>query len=78
MSEAKHRDRRTVKEWMHAEQQAVLRAARTYAVHHGLRLPTIEDVIRADDLAMGHVDYAAKLAYAVAERMKAVKERGLQ
>jgi hypothetical protein len=65
VAEAEKRPGRSVNAWQAAEQQAAWQAARDYAQQHGLRVPTLEDVKRADRLGCGHVDYAAKVAYAV-------------
>jgi len=64
-AEAAHRAKRTVDEWLEKEPQAVWRAARDYAQQHGLRVPTLDEVKRAESLAAGHTDYGAKWAYRV-------------
>lgn len=67
--EAEKRDKRDFKEWSEAEIQAVWKAAREYAALHDLCIPTIEDVRYAEGYACGHVDYGAKWAYKLAEKM---------
>lgn len=47
----------------------VLREALFYAVKHGLRQVTLEEIERADQYACGHTDYAAQFAYRVVEYM---------
>ena len=69
LREAEHRNRRTHKEWLEAETQAVWKAARDYAQQHSLRVPTIADVHSADRQGCGHIDYAVKVAYALASTM---------
>jgi hypothetical protein len=49
---------------------AVWRAAREYSEKHGLRVPTMEEIERAETSAYGHVDYGAKWAYGVARHMR--------
>lgn len=56
--------------WVASERFAVWRAARDCSQQHGLRVPTIEEVERAEQQACGHVDYASKWAYGVAEAMR--------
>lgn len=70
LTEAEKRDSREPGEWQRAELQKVWLAARDYAQQHGLRIPTMADVERADRQACCHTDYAAKVAYGVAEAMK--------
>jgi len=55
--------------WLQAEQEAVLRAAQSYAHKHALYVPDLADIQRAEQLASGHCDYGAKWATAVAETM---------
>lgn len=68
-AEAKHRKGRTPEQWMDAEQQAVWRAARDYAQQHGLAVPTIDAVRKAERLASGHTDYGLKWALGVAQAL---------
>jgi hypothetical protein len=66
-AEAEKRPGRPVEFSVLSERAAVWRAARDYAQQHGLRVPTLVEVEKAERLAMGHVDYGAKWAYGVAE-----------
>jgi hypothetical protein len=68
--EAKKRKGRDFEVWNTEELCAVWRAAKEYAEQNGLRVPTMEEVKRADTYAMGSVDYGAKLSYRVVEFMK--------
>ena len=70
LREAEHRNARSVDEWHAAEMEAVWKVARDYAEQHGLKLPTMDDVEKAARQGYGHVDYAAKLAYALANTMR--------
>ncbi len=72
--EALKRSGRSVAHWHHAERKAVWSAARDYAQRHGLRVPTLAEVGRAESLACGHVDYGAKWAYGVARTMVKVAQ----
>lgn len=74
--EALLRDGRSVAQWSDAEVQAVWRAARDYAQQHDLVIPTLEQVIRAEQSARGHVDYGAQWAYQVARAMRVVAVEG--
>lgn len=73
-TEQRHRHDRLTEEWIEAERKAVHRAAIKSARALGLREPTIEDVMVAETLACGHVDYASKFALAVADAMRRVTE----
>jgi len=68
--ESGNRKGREVVEWIEAERMAVWRAAREYSEKHGLRVPTMEEIERAETSAYGHVDYGAKWAYGVARHMR--------
>lgn len=68
--EAKKRDSRSVEEWIEAERYAVYQAAIEVAEKYNLPAPTIKDVEKAENQAMGHVDYAKKWAIGVVDRMK--------
>lgn len=70
IEQAKKRNEYTLEEWIEAEEQAVWRAARDYAQQHGLPVPDILRIRRAEYLARGHIDYAAKWAYGVAEYLQ--------
>jgi hypothetical protein len=66
-AEAAKRKGRSTEEWVAAERQAVWSAARDYAQQHGLPVPTLEQIERKEQLAVGHSDYAATWAYGVAK-----------
>lgn len=62
------RSDRRVDAWVRAERMAVAVAANRWAEAHGMgRRVTVDDVERVETMAMGHVDYARKLALYVAE-----------
>lgn len=67
VAEQAHRKGRSFEEWQRAEREAVWRAARDFAQQNGICVPTIEQVHKREVLALGHTDYAAKWAYAVAD-----------
>lgn len=55
-------------DWIDAERFVVAEAANGWAQAHGIdRLVTVDDVERIEVRAVGHVDYARKLALYVAE-----------
>lgn len=68
-AEAEKRPGRSFQEWTKAELEVVWRTARDYAQQHGLRVPLMSEVERADRSASGHVDYGAKLAYYITDFM---------
>lgn len=66
VAEAGKRHGRSFEEWCAAESQAVWTATRDFALQHGLRVPTIAEIVRVESQACGHSDYASKWAlYAV-------------
>ena len=67
VKEAKKRPQRSGLEWINDELNHMWKVARDYAQQHGLQVPTLADIERAENLAMGHADYAAKWAYGIAE-----------
>lgn len=69
-NEAAKRRERTVDEWLKAELDAVFREATHQAQKLGLRVPTMDEIVRAERYATGSVDYGAKWAYCVAEAMR--------
>lgn len=69
-AEAALRSGRKLDEWLEAERQAVWRAARDYAQQQGLRVPTIDEIKRAENYAAGSVDYGAKWAYQIERLLK--------
>ncbi len=68
--EATKREGRTVSQWIHEERHAVWRTAVFYAHAHGMLVPSLDDIQRAEGSASGSVDYGAKWAYRVAEIMQ--------
>jgi len=69
-AEAEKRADRDVDAWIAFEREAVWRVARDYAQQHGLPVPTLAEVKKAEELALGHVDYGSKWAYGVAELLR--------
>jgi hypothetical protein len=69
-NEARMRKGRTPAEWTTAELNRVHNEAGYQAQIHSLRAPTVEEVLAAEGCARGHIDYGAKWAYAVVERMR--------
>ncbi len=67
--EAQLRKGRSVDEWHRAEVQAVWTAARDFGQQHGLRTPSIDEVVAVERMAFGHIDYGAKWALYVAEKI---------
>ena len=61
--------RRTDKRWVETERMAVALEANKWATAHGWRTVTVDDVERVEVRAVGHVDYATKLALYVAEEV---------
>lgn len=53
--------------WIANERLALTVAANEWAQSHGRRCLTVQDVERIEGLAVGHVDYASKLALYVME-----------
>jgi hypothetical protein len=64
------RKKRSIEEWIEAEHMTVLSSSTALSHTLGLHAPTIEQVMTAEDCACGHVDYAPKFAYGVAEVMR--------
>lgn len=62
-------DRNTFKglEWIGHERRAITEAANAWATAHGLPTITVEQVQAAEHMAVGHIDYAEKLALYVSE-----------
>lgn len=67
MTKRKHR---SVDEWIEAERRVVLNSSAALSQTLGLHPPTLEQVMVAERCACGHVDYAAKFAYGVAETVR--------
>lgn len=63
------RSRSTFKgvEWIEHERRAITEAANTWAAAHGLPTITVDQVEDIEHMAVGHVDYASKLALHVTE-----------
>ena len=70
VNEATKRKVRSVEEWIKAERKAVFDKAMELSNAHGFCVPTLEQIVIAENCACGHVDYAAKFAYGVAEAMR--------
>mgnify|MGYP001612654306 CR=1 FL=1 len=68
-AEATKRKGRNVQEWQAAERDAVYREAAHQAQKLGLRRPTMDEVVSAEQSACGHADYGAKWAYRITEVM---------
>ncbi|WP_186214805.1 hypothetical protein [Burkholderia gladioli] len=69
-AEIRKRKGKTFEEWSANERKAVLNTAIMQAKKLGLRAPTPAEVERAEQLAVGHSDYAAKWAGGVADIMR--------
>jgi hypothetical protein len=69
--EASKRKGRTVADWTAAEVNRVYLAAVDESRSLGLRTPTLEEVVAAEQCARGHIDYGAKWAHGVVARMSA-------
>lgn len=67
--EATKRDERHFEDWHQAECEAVHNAAADQAGRLGLRAPTLDEVIKAEQEASGSSDYGAKWAYGVVDEM---------
>lgn len=68
--EAGKRRGRSIEEWIAAEEDAVLGEGVIQAVSHGLKPPTLEDVVQARRYAIGSIDYGAKWAYCLVATMR--------
>lgn len=66
-AEMEHRDDHD--DWIERERQAVATATDSWAVANGGWVLSAADVERIEGLAVGHSDYATKLALYVAERV---------
>jgi hypothetical protein len=58
--EAAKRKVRSIDEWLTAERDVVYRETVQQAQKHGLRIPTMDEVVSAERYATGSVDYGAK------------------
>lgn len=61
-------------DWVERERFVVAVAANEYATAHGLATITVDDVERVEHLAIGHVDYATKLALYTSELVHGARE----
>ena len=68
-SEAANRKGCSTDEWLSAERDAVFREAAHQAQKLGMRAPTMDEVVRAENYASGSADYGAKWAYCLVEAM---------
>lgn len=62
---AEQENRNKHQDWEQRERDAVYRAALEVAATHSISPPTMDDVIRAENLAVGHWDYSQKFALRV-------------
>lgn len=67
--EAAKRDGREFQQWHTSEINAVHKEAVSQAQKRGLKVPTLENVKRAEVNASGSTDYGAKWAYGVVDHM---------
>jgi hypothetical protein len=70
VAEQQHRQRSGYPGWIENERRAVFNAAISTARSMGLRVPLFEEILSAERLAEGHVDYTRKFALGVAQAMK--------
>lgn len=75
IKESENRPSLPLKEWIVNERLAVWRAAHDYSTQHNLHIPTLEEVKIAEDMAVGHTDYAAKFAIGVGHKMSKESEK---
>lgn len=64
------RKNKKVDDWIIDERESVWRAARDFAQKNGLRVLTMSEIEKAENQAVGHVDYGAKWAYGIVELLK--------
>lgn len=67
---AKRENRMDSIDWEHKERLRVFREARDYAQENRLPVLTLDQIRNCESLAIGHTDYGAKWAYAVAKLLK--------
>jgi hypothetical protein len=67
IEEATKRKDKDIEEWIYDERMVVWNTAKEYAKKHSLYEPTLEEIVRAENMSVGFVDYAAKFAYKVTE-----------
>ncbi|MFN9473963.1 hypothetical protein [Acidovorax sp.] len=75
-AEAQFRKGRALEEWQRKEVEAVFFAACKFASDNGLRAPTMEEVLASERYARGSVDYGAKWAYVLSEKMSPLIPKG--
>lgn len=56
--------------WVDAERQAMLEAAAKACAYLGRRTINMDHVLQCENQALGHTDYAAKWAYALADAIR--------
>ena len=67
--EVKKRDGRSMEEWIAAERQVMWLVARSWSLLYGYSVLSLEDIEEAENYGLGHVDYGAKVAYKIAEKI---------
>jgi len=67
--ELRKREGRTINDWIIKERTAVHKASIKVAKAYGLNVPSLDDIKKAEEHAIGYKDYARKLAQAVIEEM---------
>ena len=65
--ESAKRSGRTLEVWLAAERNVMWSTARDFAQQHGLVVPLLADVERAERMATGHSDFGRKWPLYVAE-----------
>lgn len=70
-AETKNREGRPLNMWIAAERNAIFNEAVRQAKQRKITAPTMETVMKAERLAMGHIDYLTKWSLMVAEIMTA-------
>lgn len=61
-------------DWEAAERLAMAKAANDWAAAHGLNKVTVHQIEDIEHLAVGHIDYATKIALYIAEMVYGVRE----
>jgi hypothetical protein len=67
--EAAKRANRSCEDWIILERDAVYREAVSQARLRNLRVPTMDEVERAERGACGHCDYGSQWAFGICDRM---------
>lgn len=74
-SELAKRKFRQYDDWVVAERRAITDAANLWAIRHApLHTVTVDQVEKVEQFAVGHVDYATKLALYVMEMVYGFRE----